>query len=87
MAISLKEDSEMLEEVVVVGYGTMKKKDLTGAVAAVKGDDLAARKTTQLSTALQGAASGVRVTRDNSAPGATASIQIRGVTTIGETSP
>lgn len=87
LAISLKEDSEMLEEVVVVGYGTMKKKDLTGAVAAVKGDDLAARKTTQLSTALQGAASGVTVTRDNSAPGATASIQIRGVTTIGETSP
>ena len=77
----------MLDEVVVVGYGTMKKKDLTGAVAAVKGDDLAARKTTQLSTALQGAASGVTVTRDNSAPGATASIQIRGVTTIGETSP
>ena len=37
MAISLKEDSEMLDEVVVVGYGTMKKKDLTGAVAAVKG--------------------------------------------------
>lgn len=87
LAISLKEDSEMLDEVVVVGYGTMKKKDLTGAVAAVKGDDLAARKTTQLSTALQGAASGVTVTRDNSAPGATASIQIRGVTTIGETSP
>ena len=85
--VTLSEDSEMLDEVVVIGYGTMKKKDLTGAVAAVKGDDLAARKTTQLSTALQGAASGVTVTRDNSAPGATASIQIRGVTTIGETSP
>ena len=85
--IQLKEDMEALDEVVVIGYGTAKKKDLTGAVAAVKGDDLAARKTTQLSTALQGAASGVTVTRDNSAPGATASIQIRGVTTIGETSP
>ena len=54
-SIVLKEDSEMLDEVVVVGYGTMKKKDLTGAVAAVKGDALASRKTTQLSTALQGA--------------------------------
>lgn len=85
--ISLEEDSELLDEVVVVGYGTMKRKDLTGAVAAVKGDDLAARKTTQLSTALQGAASGVLVTRDNSAPGSTASIKIRGVTTIGESSP
>ncbi len=87
LTVTMKEDSEMLDEVVVVGYGTMKKKDLTGAVAAVKGADLAARKTTQLSTALQGAASGVLVTRDNSAPGATASIRIRGVTTIGETSP
>ena len=72
---------------ITLGYGTMKKKDLTGAVGAVKGDDLASRRTTQLSTALQGATSGVLVTRDNSAPGATASIKIRGVTTIGETSP
>ena len=87
-SIVLKEDSEMLEEVVVVGYGTMKKKDLTGAVAAVKGDALASRKTTQLSTALQGAVAGVTVTRDNSAPGAAAgSIKVRGVTTIGDTSP
>ncbi|MDD4590997.1 MAG: carboxypeptidase-like regulatory domain-containing protein, partial [Parabacteroides sp.] len=61
IAVILKEDTEMLDEVVVVGYGTMKKKDLTGAVAAVKGDDLAARHTTQLSTALQGATSGVMV--------------------------
>ena len=87
LELTLQEDTEMLDEVVVVGYGTMKKKDLTGAMSAVKGDDLAARRTTQLSTALQGATSGVLVTRDNSAPGATASIRIRGVTTIGETSP
>lgn len=87
LSIILQEDSKALDELVVVGYGTMKKKDLTGAVGAVKGDDLASRRTTQLSTALQGATSGVLVTRDNSAPGATASIKIRGVTTIGETSP
>ena len=87
LSITLKEDSQALDELVVVGYGTMKKNDLTGAVGAVKGDDLASRRTTQLSTALQGATSGVLVTRDNSAPGATASIKIRGVTTIGETSP
>ncbi|WP_293714483.1 TonB-dependent receptor [uncultured Parabacteroides sp.] len=87
LSISLQEDSEMLDEVVVVGYGTMKKRDLTGAVTALKGDELAARRTTQLSTALQGSASGVLVTRDNSAPDATASIKIRGVTTIGESSP
>ena len=76
LELTLQEDTEMLDEVVVVGYGTMKKKDLTGAMSAVKGDDLAARRTTQLSTALQGATSGVLVTRDNSAPGATASIRI-----------
>lgn len=88
MAIRLAEDSELLEEVVVVGYGTMKKKDLTGAVAAVMGDALASRKTTQLSTALQGAVAGVTVTRDNNAPGSAAgSIKVRGVTTIGDTSP
>lgn len=88
LSITLKEDSKALDEVVVVGYGTMKKKDLTGAVGAVKGESLAARKTTQLSNALQGAVAGVTVTRDNSAPGATAgSIKVRGVTTIGDTSP
>lgn len=88
LSISLEEDSEMLDEVVVVGYGTVKKKDLTGAVSALKGDDLAARKTTQLSTALQGAVAGVLVTRDNASPGASAgSIKVRGVTTIGDTSP
>ena len=87
LTVTLREDTEMLDEVVIVGYGTMKKKDLTGAVGTVKGDDLASRKTTQLSTALQGAVSGVLVTRDNSAPGATSSIKIRGVTTIGESSP
>lgn len=88
ITVTLEEDTEMLEEVVVVGYGTVKKKDLTGAVASVKGDDLAARRTTQLSTALQGSVAGVLVTRDNAAPGAAAgSIKVRGVTTIGETSP
>ncbi len=86
--ITMEEDSQALEEVVVVGYGTMKKKDLTGSIAAVQGEKLSARKTTQLSTALQGAVAGVTVTRDNSAPGAAAgSIRVRGVTTIGDTSP
>ena len=88
VSITLKEDSELLDEVVVVGYGTVKKRDLTGSVGALKGDDLASRKTTQLSNALQGAVAGVLVTRDNASPGASAgSIKVRGVTTIGDTSP
>lgn len=87
-SVTMKEDTEMLDEVVVVGYGTMKKKDLTGSVGAVKGGDIAARKTTNLSSALQGAVSGVTVTRNNNAPGAAAgSIKVRGVTTIGNTDP
>lgn len=87
MSVTLREDSELLDEVVVVGYGTMKKKDLTGAVTAVKGDDIAARRTSQLTTALQGAASGVMVTRTSGEPGSAASIRVRGVTTISDSSP
>lgn len=87
--VMLKEDTQALEEVVVIGYGTVKKKDLTGSVGAIKGEDLAARKTTQLSTALQGAVSGVMVSRNNgTAPGeAASSIRVRGVTTIGDSNP
>lgn len=86
--VILKEDSKTLEEVVVIGYGAVKKKDLTGAVAAVKGEDLAAKKTTTLSTALQGSVSGMTVSRDNSAPGASASsIRIRGITTMDNSDP
>ena len=87
IAVSLEEDTQTLDEVVVVGYGTIKKKDLTGSVGSVKGDNIVARKTTQLSTALQGAMAGVMVTRNNSAPGASATIQVRGVTTIGDSNP
>lgn len=87
LSVTLQEDQLALDEVVVVGYGVVKKKDLTGAVGALKGEDVAARKTTQLSTALQGAIAGVTVTRDNGAPGATSNIKVRGVTTIGNTDP
>lgn len=87
-AIVMEEASKALNEVVVIGYGAVKKKDLTGAVASIKGDDLVAKKTTTLSTALQGSVSGLMVRRDNNAPGASASsIHVRGVTTIGESAP
>lgn len=83
----LEEETIGIEEVVAIGYGTVKKSDLTGAVGAVQGETIAERQTTQLSTALQGAVSGVMVTRNNNAPGATASIRVRGITTIGDNSP
>ena len=85
--ISLEEETIGLGEVVAIGYGTVKKSDLTGAVASVKGQAIADRQTTQLSQALQGATSGVMVTRNNNAPGSTASIRIRGITTIGDSNP
>ena len=86
--IILKENANNLDEVVVIGYGAVKKKDLTGAVAAVKGEELVNKRTTMLSNALQGTLSGVTVSRSSSAPGSGASsIRVRGITTIDESSP
>lgn len=84
--VLLKKVNEM-ENIVVIGYGTAKKKDLTGAVSTVKGETISGRHESQLSNALQGLASGVMVTRDNSMPGASASIRIRGITTISNSNP
>lgn len=85
--IALKEALGTLSEVVVVGYGTQKKVNLTGAVATVDGADLAKRNEMQLSQALQGFAPGVTVTRSSGLPGATATIRVRGITTIGNSNP
>lgn len=82
LEVTMEVDTKTLEELVVVGYGTQQKKDLTGAVSMIQGDEIAARKTTQISQALQGSIPGVMVTRNNNAPGATAQIRVRGITTI-----
>lgn len=86
--ILLNEDIRALEEVVVVGYGVQKKKDLTGAISTIGADMFKERKETQVSQALQGAMSGVMVTR-NGANGSMggANIRIRGITTIGNSNP
>lgn len=85
--IVMEPEAMDLEEVVAIGYGTAKKKDLTGSVALVNGEDLAKRNEMILSQALQGAAPGVSVTRSSGLPGATASIRVRGITTIGDSNP
>lgn len=85
--LTMQEDVKVLEEVVVIGYSTQVKKDLTGAVSTLQSADIAGRNTVQLSQALQGAMPGVTVTRNGNAPGATANIRIRGVTTIGDSNP
>lgn len=87
LQVTLVSDRKVLEEVVVVGYGVQKKQDLTGAVASVKGEEVAARRTVQISQALQGAMPGVTVTRGGNAPGSGGSIRIRGITTIGDSNP
>lgn len=85
--VILREDAKLLDEVVVVGYGTVKKKDLTGAVANVDGGKLAAIQSTGLAQSLQGSMPGVQVTRTSGLPGADATIRVRGITTIGDSSP
>lgn len=85
--IKLQADLSELGEVVVVGYGTQKKSDLTGAISTIGGRDLAERRTPNISQALQGAVPGVMVTRNNNAPGSSATIRIRGITTIGDSNP
>ncbi len=85
---TLRTDNKLLDEVVVVGYGIVKKKDLTGSVSSLKGDIVTDRRTTQLSNALQGTMAGVQVSRNSGQPGTGASdILIRGVTTIKDSSP
>jgi len=76
--IVLEEDTEMLEETVVIGYGVQKKSDLTGAVASVRSDDLKDRSTTDAAAALQGKAAGVQIINTSGAPGEGASIRVRG---------
>lgn len=76
--VTLKEDTETLEEVVVVGYGTVKRRDLTGSVASVTGEKLAANPVANVAEALQGQLPGVSVTSQDGRPGAGMSIRIRG---------
>ena len=75
--IVLEEDTEMLEETVVIGYGVQKKSDLTGAVASVRGDALKNQSTADAAAALQGKAPGVHVIT-NASPGSGADIRVRG---------
>ena len=80
--VSLKEDNEMLDEVVVIGYGTMKRSDLTGAVASVSADVINKTVATSLDQVLQGRAAGVAVTQNSGAPGGGISVSIRGTNSL-----
>ena len=85
--ITMKDDNSVLEEVVVVGYGVQKKKLVTGATVQVKGEDIAKLNTTNALTAMQASTPGVNITQTSSQPGKGFKVNIRGVGTIGESSP
>ena len=86
--IELVEDSKMLDDVVVVGYGTMKKSDITGSVATVNREQMMRKVPTNVGQALQGAAAGVMVIAQDGAPDANTAISIRGIGTVyGDTKP
>lgn len=82
ITIALSEDASKLDEVVVVGYGTVKKSDLTGSVSSVKAEDINAIPVSSIDQALQGRASGVSVVQNSGLPGAPTTIRIRGTNSI-----
>lgn len=84
--VTLAEDSAQLDEVVVVGYGTQRKQDLTGAVSVVKTDELAQQPSGQVTNQLQGRVSGVTITGGGQ-PGETPQVKIRGSNTFGNNNP
>lgn len=85
--ITLELDNSALEEVVVVGYGVQKKKLLTGATVQVKGDDIAKLNTTNALSAMQSSTPGVQITQSSAQPGKGFKVSIRGVGTMGTSSP
>ena len=82
----LTADSQMLEQVVVVGYGVQKKADLTGSVSVVNADELKRVSNSNISTMLEGKVAGVQITSDGQ-PGADPTVRIRGIGSFGSTAP
>ena len=80
--VNLKEDAEFLDEVVVVGYGTMKRSDLSGASVSMREEDLKGSIITNLDQSLQGRAAGVSAVQTSGAPGSSSSIRVRGQATV-----
>ena len=89
IALSLREDAKQLTEVVVVGYGTQEKADVTGAIGSVSGRDIATQPVADATQAIQGRVAGVTVTQNSGAPGGAGgtSVRIRGISSAGNNSP
>lgn len=82
----MEESSDILDEVVVIGYGSVKKGNVTSAIAQLKGEGIAERPVTNIASALQGELAGVEVQSTSGAPGSTVTIKVRGATSINEDS-
>ncbi|MFS4457334.1 SusC/RagA family TonB-linked outer membrane protein [Maribacter sp. 2304DJ31-5] len=87
ITIYLQEDVSTLDEVVVVGYGTQSKKEITGAVAVVGSETIEELNPTRIEQALQGQVAGVNITAESGSPGSGSNIRIRGISTNGENRP
>ena len=85
--VVLLEDTQMLEETVVVGYGVQRKSDVTGSISSVKSDDIANSTATELGSALQGKISGLQILSSSGAPGSSSTFRIRGYSSNGSSDP
>lgn len=85
--VTLNEDTQSLEEVVVVGYGTQKKSIVTGAISSVKAADFESLPVERVEQALQGRVSGVVIAADAGQPGSSSTVRVRGITTFGNNNP
>ena len=85
--VILLPDVQSLAEIIVIGYGTQKKSDLTGAVASIRGEELVKTPVINIDQAMQGRAAGIQVASNSGAPGSGLTVRIRGVGTIGNADP
>jgi len=85
--VTLEASLEQLEEVVLIGYGSVRKKDLTSAISTVKGEELSKRVVTNIQDALAGQLPGVQVSSNGGQPGSESTITIRGISTLSNNSP
>ena len=85
--VTLQQDNQLLDEVVVIGYGVQKKSNVTGAISSIKEDDMKNNSLTNAAAALQGKVSGVQVLNNSGAPGAAPTIRVRGYSSNGTSDP
>ncbi|MGB1410101.1 MAG: SusC/RagA family TonB-linked outer membrane protein [Flavobacteriaceae bacterium] len=86
-SVALSEDAASLEEVIVIGYGTQRKKEITGAVSIISSETIEELKPVRIEQALQGQVAGVQITTQSGSPGSRSDIRIRGISTNGDNQP